>query len=165
MHVVTYDVREIANLVIDIAQGKNKTISNLTINKIVFFLHEKYLIEEGKPLVSAKIEAWKFGPVFRELYNEFKVFAEKPITVKAKRFNPLNARLEVCALDSGEQIGNNISGWCESLLELTPYQLVELSHAEGGAWDRTFNHGKGSNPGMEITNQSILTAHQGQFTQ
>lgn len=67
------DVRSIANFVLDLAEVQGVGVSNLSINKIVYFLHANFLAKFDEPLVSAKIEAWDYGPVFRELYREFKV--------------------------------------------------------------------------------------------
>jgi uncharacterized phage-associated protein len=90
-----YDVRSVANLVLDFADQIQAEVSNMTINKIVFFLHAWYLAKTGSPLVSAKIEAWDYGPVFRELYWEFKGFGKERIAARAMRRNPQTAEKEI----------------------------------------------------------------------
>ena len=80
-----FDVRAVANLVLDVAQSRDIDVTNMALNKIVFFVHSDYLVENGRPLVGAKIEAWKHGPVFREIYHEFKDWDDLPIRGRAKR--------------------------------------------------------------------------------
>src|SRR5215510_3587436 len=91
-----YDVRAVANLVLDFAEQAGIDVTNLSINKIIFFLHAWFLAKTGKPLVSAKIEAWDYGPVFRELYWEFKQCGSAPISARATRRNPHTTQKEVC---------------------------------------------------------------------
>jgi len=82
------DVRAIANLVLERADALHIDVSNMALNKIVYFVHCDHLVERHAPLVSAKIEAWKHGPVFREIYHEFKSWDDSPIKGRATRVDP-----------------------------------------------------------------------------
>src|SRR5215831_13704170 len=93
---MAHDVRGIANFVLDIADESSRGVSNLSINKIVYFLHAYFLARFGRPLVSAKIEAWDYGPVFRELFREFRSFADKPIKGRAYRIDAKTGEREIC---------------------------------------------------------------------
>src|SRR6266849_90529 len=95
---MAHDVRGIANFVLDLADERGQSVSNLSINKIVFFLHAYFLAQFGRPLISAKIEAWDYGPVFRELYREFKSFGDKPIAGLAHKINAESGCREICTL-------------------------------------------------------------------
>jgi len=152
---MTVDVRSVANFVLEVAQGEGVGVTNLSLNKIIYFLHAESLARFDKPLVKAKIEAWKYGPVFREVYSSFKDYGSQPITSKATRVNKFSGEKEVCTLDAEEHIGNILADVCRSYLKLTSSQLVTLSHARGGAWDEVFNHMDPSNPGMSITDEVI----------
>lgn len=150
-----YDVRAIANFTLDYASSMGLQLTNVTINKVVFFLHAWYLAKTGEPLVSAKVEAWEYGPVFRELYAEFKCFGRRPINAKACRRNPVTALREECfePLDRGDEI------FLKELLGkyagLSASKLIELSHVRGGPWDQVYNHEGSSNPGMQISDELI----------
>lgn len=150
-----YDVRAVANLVLDFAEDTGADVTNLTINKIVFFLHAWFLAKTGGPLVSAKIEAWDYGPVFRELYWEFKECGSEAIAIRATRRNPLTAAKEVCVENFRERDLHFIQQILLKYLNLSASKLVELSHAPGGPWDQVYNHGSESNPGMRISDEII----------
>jgi uncharacterized phage-associated protein len=150
-----YDVRSVANLVLDFAEQLRAEVSNITINKIVFFLHAWYLAKTGKPLVSAKIEAWDYGPVFRELYWEFKVFGKEPITSRAMRRNPQTAEKEVSVDHIAPDDLNFLRPLLERYVQMPAGKLVELSHVKGGPWDQVYNHPGESNPGMRISDEII----------
>jgi uncharacterized phage-associated protein len=150
-----YDVRSVANLILDFADRANSEVTNITINKIVFFLHAWYLAKTGAPLVTAKIEAWNYGPVFRELYWEFKEFGKEKITARATRRNPMTATKEVCAEPIADADLEFLRPLLEKYLKLSAAKLVELSHVPGGPWDQVYNHVGKSNPGMRISDELI----------
>jgi uncharacterized phage-associated protein len=150
-----YDVRVVANYTLKEASAVGVKMTNLHLNKSLFFMHVDFLREHGLPLVSAKIEAWEYGPVFREIYNQFKPYGREPIRSFAKRVD----------FDSGEKV----DAWDElpstdlqHIQELALFYaripaglLVDLSHATGGAWDCVWNESGDINAGMEITEEII----------
>jgi uncharacterized phage-associated protein len=152
---MAYDVRAVANLVLDLAEHLGVDVTNITINKIIFFLHGWYLTKTGEPLVSAKIEAWDYGPVFRELYVEFKQFGSKPISTRAMRRNPSTAEKETCVGNFTEHDLGFLRPLIEKYVVLSAGKLVELSHVRGGPWDQVYNHPGESNPGMRISDELI----------
>jgi uncharacterized phage-associated protein len=152
---MAYDVRSVANLVLDFAEQLGATVSNITINKIVFFLHAWYLAKTGTPLVSAKIEAWDYGPVFRELYWEFNAFGKEPISTRAMRRNPTTTNKEVSVDIFAPDDLAFLRPLLERYLKMPVGKLIELSHVKEGPWDRVYNHPSESNPGMRISDEII----------
>jgi uncharacterized phage-associated protein len=150
-----YDVRAIANFALDFASSRGLNLTNVTINKIIFFLHAWYLAKTGKPLVSAKVEAWDYGPVFRELYSEFKHLGKRPITVRASRRNPVTAKKEECVEPINDAELEFLRPLLERYVGLSASKLIELSHVRGGPWDQVYNHEGVSNPGMQISDELI----------
>lgn len=149
------DVRAIANFVLDLAEAEGRSISNLSINKVVFFLHAYFLVQFGEPLVSAKVEAWNLGPVFRELYREFKMFGDQPIRGRAHRISPDTGERELCEYDFSdnerrflEEIGRKYVGFSSGA-------LVTMSHEKGGPWEQVWNHSTPVNASMSISNDII----------
>lgn len=153
---MTYDVRDIANYVLDVADRLNRPVSNIVINKIVYFCHEQYLLDTGSKLVSAKIEAWEYGPVFRELYSEFKKYGRDPIRGRARRFDFATKQMGIPPIDIRDGDREMIDRWVEKLVHLSPGQLVDLAHVPGGPWYTVYNHPASLNCGMEITDSIIL---------
>ena len=54
-------------------------ISNLKLQKLVYYAQGFYLALFNKPLFSEKIEAWTHGAVVPDLYHEYKKFGSNPI--------------------------------------------------------------------------------------
>jgi uncharacterized phage-associated protein len=154
---VTRDVRGIANFVLDSADRQSIGISNLGLNKIIYFLHSAFLHHFGKPLVSAKIEAWDYGPVFREVYHQFKRFGRSEITDRANKLNAFSGSYDRVSYEFDFETELFLNQQCSSLLRIPAGKLVDLSHMEDGAWHRARYQNGRVNPGVEITNELILT--------
>ncbi len=150
-----HDVRAVANAVLSLAQEERQEVSNLALNKIVYFLHAAYLHEHGIPLVSAKIEAWDHGPVFREIYHQFKKFGRGAISGRAMRLDPRTGCLVQVPLTLDHAELAFVRKHAAELLKLSPGKLVGMSHVRDGPWYAArFGDGR-LNPGVEITDDLI----------
>ncbi|WP_432763275.1 Panacea domain-containing protein [Candidatus Phytoplasma australasiaticum] len=52
---------------------------------MVYYTYAKYLVENNQPIFKEPIEAWLHGPVFPNLYNEFKHYTYNPISHGTKK--------------------------------------------------------------------------------
>jgi uncharacterized phage-associated protein len=152
---MSYDARYIANLILDMAEATNTAVTNLEINKITYFAHAIYLGKFGVPLIDAKIEAWDYGPVIREVYSEFKKFGASEIVDRATKLD-LSTLKRVAVYEKMNDLDRAfLLPVIEKYMKLGATKLVYLSHEKGGPWDRVYNSSGRSNPGMEISNSLI----------
>ncbi|MGL5839342.1 MAG: Panacea domain-containing protein [Sphingorhabdus sp.] len=149
------DVRAIANFVLDQASKVSVPVSNMALNKIVYFVHCDYLIEKGEALVGAKIEAWQHGPVFREIYHEFKRWDDRPIQSRASKVDPTSGDVVQASVKFGAEEEKYIVGLVDRYLRFSAAQLRAISHLSGGPWHVVWGHDGQANPGMRITNEII----------
>jgi uncharacterized phage-associated protein len=89
------DGRAVANFVLDFCEARGRHITNLSLQKIVYFCHVWSLIEFKKPLLKHHFEAWQYGPVLQYLYREFRNFDDRPISGRAKKIDPATGKREV----------------------------------------------------------------------
>jgi len=80
----TYDARAVANYFLELAGQEGKPLDPMGIQKLVYFAHGWTLAIYDRPLISQRVEAWDYGPVIRDLYNEFKRFGSSRITEPAE---------------------------------------------------------------------------------
>lgn len=153
---MAYDVRAIANLVLDLAERDGRSLSNMQINKIVFFLHVDCLATLGRPLVTAKIEAWEHGPVFRELYSQFKSFGDSHITDRAQTLSPETGKRHTVKYDLSQELEYFLIPLARRYSRMSAAALRAQSHEEGGPWDLVWNHDTATNATMRISDESIL---------
>lgn len=49
-------------------------LSNLKLQKLLYYAQGQYLARHGRPLFQDEIQAWSHGPVVPSVYHEFKTF-------------------------------------------------------------------------------------------
>jgi uncharacterized phage-associated protein len=137
----------------------------MALNKLIFFAFERMLLERRVLLTNAKIEAWEHGPVFREVYQSFKEFGDRPISARSKFFSPASGAPEIVTSSVAPDDEVFLKNTLAPLISLSASRLRALSHAEGGAWHQVWWHDGDANPGMEITPVLLLRAsEEEQFT-
>ena len=134
-----YDARAICNLMLDEAMATNINVSNLALQKLLYFAHAKHLIETKAPLVTGYFEAWQFGPVHPSAYNAFKKAGDAPIGFRAVRRNPLTGLETALEIPSSTAVRQTLKFVILAYGRLTPGRLVEISHAKGAPWEFVVN--------------------------
>ena len=75
------DAKDVARYIIKLADEADEGISNLKLQKLVYYAQGFYIALNDAPLFDEKIEAWAHGPVVPSLYHEFKSFGREPIEI------------------------------------------------------------------------------------
>ena len=140
----SYDPRSIANAIIESAQRRGISVTNLSVQKLLYFAHAVSLAKYGQPLVKGVFEAWELGPVCRPVYDALKSYRAKPITDLIQRRDPLTGEVSTVSPPRDWRVLEHIDDILKSIGHLTPGQLVDLSHAPNGAWDEVWNKSKTS---------------------
>lgn len=148
-----YDVLTIARFIINYCNEENIVISNLKLQKILYFVQAYFLITFNRPCFRENIEAWDFGPVVPEAYHEFKQYGSGNIPKVNKYlvydnndwyYEEYNADI---ITDNDRQaiqaVINEFSGY-------TATDLVRLTHSQD-PWNNAYVSGANN----IITNESI----------
>ena len=149
------DGRAVANFVLDFCDARGRIVTNLSLQKIVYFCHVWSLVACGRPLFKHQFEAWQYGPVLQYLYREFKSFDDRPITTRAKRINSTTGGREIVPYGFDTETAALLDRVVDFYSRLRAGDLVALSHVRGGPWDEVWNHGGTVNPGMKIGEDAI----------
>lgn len=150
-----YDGRAIANFILDFCDRNGRKVTNLALQKIVYFCHVWSLIELDRPLIRHKFEAWEYGPVLPYLYREFKNHDRSPIVCRATQIDPVDGKHQIVPYHFDSQTESMLNEIVAFYSRLRASDLIELSHAEEGPWYSVWNHGGRVNPGMKIDNARI----------
>jgi uncharacterized phage-associated protein len=127
----TVDVRDVAKYFLSLCDEEvGDTISNLKLQKLVYYAQGFHLALTGKPLFDDEIEAWAHGPVVPSLYHEYK--DHKACAIKSPDdFDPSCIPSDVRALlDEVYTVYGQFSAW----------KLRNLTHEEKpwiDAYDKT----------------------------
>ncbi|TQI75517.1 putative phage-associated protein [Bosea sp. AK1] len=150
-----FDGRAVANYVLDFCDKQNRALTNLGLQKVVYFCHVWSLLDLGRPLIKHSFEAWEYGPVLPYLYREFKAFDRSPISGRAFQLDPRNGTRQVVRYQFDSETEAFLASIVGFYTRLSAGALVQLSHVEGGPWYEAWNHGGSVNPGMKIDDGQI----------
>ena len=67
-----YTALDVAMHVVNYINDQGGTVSNLKLQKLLYFVQGFFLILKDGPCFEDEIEAWDFGPVVPEVYFEFR---------------------------------------------------------------------------------------------
>lgn len=74
------NVYNVANFFIDAAnRSEDDVMTNLKLNKLMYFAQGCFLARTGRRLFDADIEAWTYGPAIPQIYHKYKVCGRDPI--------------------------------------------------------------------------------------
>ena len=79
-----YTAMEIAVHVINYVKGQNGHISNLKLQKILYYIQAAFLCERGEVCFDEKILCWRHGPVVQSVYNKFSIYGGEEIPEHGK---------------------------------------------------------------------------------
>ena len=113
-----YSAISVANYIIEYEHSKNRMISNLKLQKLLYFVQARFFIEYEQPCFDDRIEAWSFGPVVVNVYHAYKIYGSLDIT-KLKGCLPNN-------ISSEHQI--IINEELESYSCTPVYEMVNITH-------------------------------------
>ncbi|HEV8070310.1 MAG TPA: type II toxin-antitoxin system antitoxin SocA domain-containing protein [Planctomycetaceae bacterium] len=163
-----YSAAAIANEFIDLAAASGESLTQMRLQKLVFFAHGWHLAIYGKPLLDEQVEAWKFGPVIRSLYRELRESGDKPIRgkiVKWKttgRFKTPEFTLSeyVPGLHDHPDKAAETKAFLRRVWDVyRPYTAIQLSnmtHAPGSPWETVYRSYSGDVPkGTDIPTDTI----------
>ncbi len=151
-----HDARAITNFFLDRADKSGRSLTIMTLLKVLYFSHAWYLAKFEKPLVAQPFEAWKHGPVNRVVYDQYKNAGEHPIKMRAVSFDPER----VCYSPTGYAFDSETEKFLENVFDyyskFHPFKLSHLTHEKGGPWDQIWSEAdKRAVPGMVIPNELI----------
>lgn len=148
-----YDPRAVANLILEVI---HRPPTNLSLQKLLYFVHGAYLLRKKKALVTGYFEAWTHGPVHPAVYAAFKDFESDPINGRAFRKDLRTGELKEIGIPVDPELVNICDKVLTSLKGMSAGQLVKLSHASEGPWDQVYRRSKSERMlGLRISNEVI----------
>lgn len=136
-------VFDVACFFIDVAKNSSDDyMTNLKLNKLLYYAQGVYLARTGKPLFREDFQAWEYGPVIPEIYQKYK-----------------NTKHSITKVDTGfsydlfspEEI-DVLTDVMNERGQYTGSHLINLTHNEA-PWKEVYQPGK---KGIVISKDSLL---------
>lgn len=128
-----YSAAAVANCVLEEARERGLEVTNLKLQKLVYFAQGFALARLEHPLFREEIQAWTYGPVIPALYERLKHYGAEVV----------RGMLEAPDSMQGDEEGREVVREVLDVLGgLTATQLVRLSHSGGSPWEAAKRQGK-----------------------
>lgn len=125
------NAKTIANYLVYIMSDAFDDLTNMKINKLLYFAQGYYLKKYATPLFDDTIEAWEHGPVVPEVYAAYKKYGDKPITEY-----DINAIVDVTP--DAEKVLYDVA---RKYGRYTASALRNMTHVVGSPWDLVYQDG------------------------
>lgn len=145
--------RMAAKSMISMAEETGLRLTNLKIQKLLYFAHGLMLARHNESLVQETFQAWKYGPVLENLYHALKIFGPSEIlheSIFIKHWEEIpkeNTKAYKAIKDVLDQLGGLSGG-----------RLIEISHHEAGPWHSVYH---ASETNIQIENSLIKEYFEG----
>ena len=110
--------QKVAQYMIAFSHEHGDPISNLKLQKLLYYAQAWHLALYDKPLFKASIEAWVHGPVVLSVYRTYRQYSWQPIQEEPEKVKLLSSTCEF--LDEVMDVYG----------EFSAYQLEKLTHSE-----------------------------------
>lgn len=123
-----YSALDIAKYVIYKTNENNKEITQLKLQKILYFIEAYYMVAyDKKELYKEDFYAWLYGPMVKEVYNKYKVFMCDSIPTEDDSENIILP----------EDVVESVDFVLDTFGKYTVRQLIQIIHIKDSPWDNT----------------------------
>lgn len=136
---MSYKAMDIAQYVINYSIDIGKPVSNLKLQKLLYYIQAAFLVEKNTPCFADSIENWRHGPVVPEVYQKYKKYLYNDIADRQREYFEIhiddnyNIRSNCIKFDNEkieEEDKKLINKVVDSLSKFGPWQLVDKTHEE-----------------------------------
>ena len=124
---MVYNATEVAKYVVNFSSQSGDRITQLKLQKILYYIQGTYLALKGCPAFSDEIMAWKLGPAVHSVYSAYKQYDDQPIPPSDSDVN----------MEPEDQLF--IAEIYKKFRGFTAAQLVDKTHNEAPWRDTTTN--------------------------
>lgn len=149
----------VARKFLDIARADtpSKPLTPLQLIKLTYIAHGWSFVNLETPLVSEDVYAWKFGPVFPNLYHALKSFGSQPVDEVPVSYQEQKSETD---LDPNETA--LIKAVYDKYSDYSGIQLTRMTHRQNTPWHKTWQI---SQNGVVIGNDLIRGYYVGLATE
>lgn len=150
------EVSEVVNWLLLKYDSSQFKLTNLKLNKLVYFMHGVYLAREDTPLIRNRFECWQRGPVISSLYHRLKRFEQGNVTELISCQNYERGTVDVVSSTRmDERMTVTLAKATNYFVEKSAFWLVEQSHSISGPWFKHYVQDSSPNAGKTIPDYEI----------
>lgn len=121
----------VANNILERGFSEDIDITLMKLQKLTYLVYKKYYQDTNRILFQDRFEVWKYGPVVRSIYDEFKEYKGNAIKRYCKESDGTILIVDEEASPTFQSVINAI--W-EKYKSYAGIPLSAMTHKEGTAW-------------------------------
>lgn len=151
----------VGNAILDEAGRRGRRVSPMKLQKLAYYAHGWHLALADKALIDEGVEAWRYGPVVKTLYHEFKDIGKgeikrRGITVQFIDRGFVTNEPTISTSDDAYPLIQQV--WMV-YGKYTAVQLSNATHAQGTPWREVFDRFNGDIPSNVKIPDEIICDH------
>lgn len=115
---MAYRALDVAKYVINYEHSQGREVSNLRLQKLLYFIQVLVIVETGGPCFPDEVQAWTVDPIIPNVYHIFKIFGSWDIKEKE----------ETTLIE--DKIADYIKEMVDYCKDFPTSQLVEITHKQ-----------------------------------
>jgi uncharacterized phage-associated protein len=127
---IGYDARVVANEFLRIAARSGRRLTNMQLQKLVYIAHGYTLAILHKPLVWQSVEAWRYGPVIKDLYHSLREYGAGIVTQPIPILSAGSLSETHCVIIATVE---------DAYSRFTGPQLSTMTHKAGTPWAKIYS--------------------------
>ena len=131
----------VANSILERSIKDGVPVTPMKLQKLLYLTSVLYQNRTGQGLLGEQFQAWKWGPVCRSIYDEFRSYGAAPI--RSYAVDSRGNSLVVAVGDdnsSSAPVVKAIEDTWNAFKHYSPADLVRVTHGDGGAWDQAWQN-------------------------
>jgi len=122
---ITMNINDLCDYIILKVTSSDESLSNLKLQKLMYYAQAWYLAFYNKPLSPSNFQAWIHGPVNREIYNRF-----AGAKTLYSEIGPPDIKSDLNFMAFSNEILQHIDHILDSYAKFSGAQLEEMTHRE-----------------------------------
>lgn len=156
----TFPAVVVANYFVERGLAENRPVEGvLKLIKLVYIAHGWHLGVNEKPLIREDVEAWKYGPVIRSVYDAFKEYGKRSIDKTA--YTGISTEMKrIEELDDGGAVQFLYKIW-KFYRDFSGWQMSNITHKKDTPWDQTWNDDEKQNDFDVVIDEDVIKKYYG----
>lgn len=128
----THNPLSVANLLVEMAIDNATPISNLHLQKVLYYLQAFYLCKTSSPIIDAQFSRWPYGPVIESVHQAFSHYGASAILEPLEDDGIFFEEGSIPTLDPSifGAFEDTLVPFLKKLFITVPWQLVEKTHGQ-----------------------------------
>ncbi|MFZ6696796.1 Panacea domain-containing protein [Stenotrophomonas acidaminiphila] len=152
---MSYSPATIANYFITRALKEMRGVTPMQLLKLVYIAHGWHLGYTGAPLINEKVQAWRYGPVIKSLYDKVRKFGRGSVgELLHAGALPWATNAEV-----DENTASLLDSVWNSYARFSGLQLSEMTHQPGTPWSIAWHEQGGRDMYFAPIDDELIRKH------